>query len=224
MKKLIKAILRIQAIAIALQGIVVAAEATSASPVNAKKEIPPEVHRLCLEAKDYAGCVQVQILGAPKDDGKRRWERDDGNIVVFDPASVKAIKVNGKYGRYLEYRYTLRGVQAGTSGFYSPGVQMPSTARTTVVGTTAYTTVTPGATVGAVSIPGRPGGAFASNWRVEVDCVDYTANWDGDSESWRKLRTIQEEDKPSSKEARKIMDEFCPLIEKLVTEAEGAKS
>jgi hypothetical protein len=183
------------------------------------QEIPSEVHKLCLEAKDYAGCVQAQLVGIPKDDGKRRWERDDGDVVVFDPLSVKAIMVNEKFGRYMEYRYVLRGISAGSPGFSTPGVQMPSIARTNVYGSTAYTTITPGATVGAVSIPGRPGGAFSSNWRVEVDCIDYTANWDGDSESWRKLRNIQPDDKPSSREARKIMDEFCPQMPRLVEEA-----
>jgi hypothetical protein len=219
MSKTILKIFFIANIASGFQQIAIASEATSTS-VNSRKEIPPEIHNLCLEAKDYAGCVQAQILGAPKDDGKKRWERDDGNTVVFDPSSVKALKMNGKHGRYLEYRYVLRGVQAGTAGFNSPGVQMPSTATTNIVGSTAFTTITPGATVGAVSIPGRPGGAFSTSWRVEVDCLDYTANWDGDSESWRKLRTINEEDKASSKEARKIMDEFCPQMPRLVEKAQ----
>lgn len=222
---MIKPTQKIIIIAIIATGVQQVAMASEATPglVNARKEIPPEIHKLCLDAKDYAGCVQAQILGAPKDDGKRRWERDDGDTVVFDPLSVKAIKINGKHGRYLEYRYVLRGVQAGTDGFSSPGVQMPSIATTNIVGSTAFTTITPGATVGAVSIPGRPGGAFSSSWRVEVDCLDYTANWDGDSESWRKLRTVNEEDKASSKEARKIMDEFCPQMEKLVKNAEGTE-
>jgi len=183
------------------------------------QSVPPELHQLCIEAKDYAGCVKTQSTGVPKDDGKRRWERDDGDVVVFDPLSVKAIMVNEKFGRYMEYRYVLRGISAGSPGFSTPGVQMPSIARTNVYGSTAYTTITPGATVGAVSIPGKPGGAFSSNWRVEVDCIDYTANWDGDSESWRKLRNIQPDDKPSSREARKIMDEFCPQMPRLVEEA-----
>jgi len=202
-----------------LQGFALASENKPEMP-QTKEGISPDVHGLCLDAKDYMGCVQAQTNGIQKVDGKRRWERDNGDIVVFDPSTVRAIMVKEKFGRYLEYRYALRGIQSGTTGVYSPGVQMPSTATTNMVGSTAYTTVIPGATVGAVSIPGRPGGLFYSNWRVEVDCLDYTANWDGDSESWRNLKNIKPGESPSSKEARQVMNEFCPQMPRLVEEAQ----
>jgi len=151
--------------------------AQSAAPV-----VPPEIHQLCLDAKDYQGCVNAQVAQPVDVNGKRRWERDSGELIVFDPLSVKAIQVRGQWGRYIEYRYTYRGYQQGTAGYSSPGVQMPSTATTSVYGNTAYTTITPGATVGAFSIPGRAGGPVSRAWKVQADCVEFTADWEGDDQ------------------------------------------
>ena len=92
---------------------------------------------------------------------------------------------------------------------------MPSTATTSVYGNTAYTTITPGATVGAFSIPGRAGGPVSRTWKVQADCVDFTADWEGDDQGWRKLRsTSLKED--SSKEAVGILEEFCPRMAELL--------
>ena len=183
--------------------------------------VSPEIHKLCLDAKDYQGCVSAQMVQPIDPKGKRKWERDSGDIVVFDPLSVVAIQVRGEWGRYIEYRYTLRGYDQGTSGYTSPGVQLPSSATTTMYGNTAYTTINPGATVGSFTIPGRAGGPFSSNWKVQADCIDYTANWDGDDQGWRKLRGINlKED--SSREALKILQEFCPRINDLVNTAKSA--
>ena len=190
--------------------------AQSAAPV-----VSPEIHKLCLDAKDYQGCVNAQTSKSADPNGKRRWERDSGELVVFDPLSVKAIQARGQWGRYIEYRYVYRGYQQGSSGYSSPGVQMPSTATTSVYGNTAYTTITPGATVGAFSIPGRAGGPVSRTWKVQADCVDFTADWEGDDQGWRKLRaTSLKED--SSKEAVGILEEFCPRMAELVDAAKSA--
>ena len=64
-------------------------------------EISPETHKICSDTKDYLGCVNAHGQPPQAPDGKRRWERDDGDIVTFDPKSVKAINMNGGFGRYL---------------------------------------------------------------------------------------------------------------------------
>ena len=33
------------------------------SPIAAKAEVDPKVHKMCLQAKDYLGCVQAQKNG-----------------------------------------------------------------------------------------------------------------------------------------------------------------
>jgi len=53
-------------------------------------------------------------------------------------------------------------------------------------------------------------------WKVEADCQDYTADWKGDDEGWRDLNTATKE---SSIEAKNILDEFCPQMDRLVKEA-----
>jgi hypothetical protein len=190
--------------------------AQSAAPV-----VPPEIHKLCLDAKDYQGCVNAQTSKPADPNGKRRWERDSGEVIVFDPLSVKALQVRGQWGRYIEYRYTYRGYQQGSAGYSSPGVQMPSTATTSVYGNSAYTTITPGATVGAFSIPGRAGGPISRSWKVQADCLEFTADWEGDDQGWRKLRSAPlKED--SSKEAVEILKEFCPKMTELVEAAKSA--
>ena len=97
-------------------------------------EVSPEIHKVCSEAKDYLGCVNAHGQPPQTPDSKRRWERDDGDIVIFDPKSVKAINVNGSFGRYLVYRYVLRTYDAGSRDVSVPGYQMPSTATTNVIG------------------------------------------------------------------------------------------
>lgn len=187
-------------------------------PSKILAEVNPEVHKICSDAKDYLGCINAHNQPSRiSPDIKRKWERDDGDIVIFDPKSAKAINLNGGFGRYLTYRYVLRTYDAGSRGVNIPGYQMPSTATTNVIGNTAFTTVNPGAVVGAVSIPGRPGGPVAQYWSVQADCRDYTADWDGDREGWRKLSP--ESNRPSTKEARAVLDEFCPQMERLIKEA-----
>ena len=57
-----------------------------------------------------------------------------------------------------------------------------------------------------------------NQWTAEADCQDYTANWEGDEEGWRNLKRDKKE---SSVEAKKILDEFCPQMDRLVQEAES---
>jgi hypothetical protein len=67
----------------------------------------------------------------------------------------------------------------------------------------------------------RVGNNFAYEWTAELDCEDYTANWDGDKgkeKGWRNLNTSKKE---SSIEAKKILDEFCPQMNRLVKEEQS---
>ena len=88
----------------------------------------------------------------------------------------------GKYGRYIEYRYSLeeRYINMKTQVW---------------------------------------------DWLVQADCEDYTANWDKDSDGWYKVRDPDmylrpgrfemKEKYPSAKEAKTVLDEFCPKIESI---------
>ena len=61
------------------------------------------------------------------------------------------------------------------------------------------------------------------NWMVQADCTDYTANWDQDNQGWFQVRDPDKYLRPSEdhrkyssgKEAKSILDEFCPKIDSL---------
>ncbi len=65
-------------------------------------------------------------------------------------------------------------------------------------------------------------------WQKEVqgDCKQYTADWNEDSKGWidikepEKYRRKSDEYEPV-REAKAVMDEFCPQIERLVIEAKA---
>ena len=77
----------------------------------------------CLKATDFAGCVETLTKGLDNkrkddiNDGLRTWTRDTGVIVRMRTESIKAIKPNGEYGRYLQWNYsrTGEGDDAGSS-------------------------------------------------------------------------------------------------------------
>ena len=60
-----------------------------------------------------------------------------------------------------------------------------------------------------------------SEWIADADCEDYTVNWEGDVGGWRDVRVHQKE---SSKEALKILDEFCPQMDRLVEETKSGQT
>ena len=57
-------------------------------------------------------------------------------------------------------------------------------------------------------------------WKVKADCEEYTADWKGDVGGWRDLKTSK---KPSSIEAKNILDEFCPQMSKIVEETKSGE-
>jgi len=64
---------------------------------------------------------------------------------------------------------------------------------------------------------------YNNMWGVQADCVDYTANWDQDNAGWFKVKDPSMYLRPgensmkfnSVKEAKAVLDEFCPIIETL---------
>ena len=151
----------------------------TAAPTNAA--VDPKIAEFCMKATDFAGCVQTMTGGLPPkqtkdvEEGLRTWTRDDGTIVRMRINSIIALKHEGQYGRYLEYRY---GLERKSSH---------------------------------------------SMWGVQADCKDYTANWDKDSEGWKRLEDpgmYLRPGEPSSmnqpaREAKAVLDEFCPIIDTL---------
>ncbi len=74
------------------------------------------------------------------------------------------------------------------------------------------------------------GNMGGSSWRVQGDCVEFTANWDNDGMGWTKVKDISYLLKPGARfggqstyeparEAQAVLREFCPQMHKLVLEA-----
>ena len=162
--------------------------------VNA--EIDKETADFCLKASDFAGCVETMKRGLDTkrmndvEDGLRTWTRDTGTKVRMRTKSVKAVQLGKPYGRYLEWFYT-RGVIEGS--FYNWLID-----RTTN------------------NIPAR-------SWKVEADCIDYTVNWQADSGGWMNVRNpdqyVGNQIMDPAREAKNVLDEFCPQMDRLVSEA-----
>ena len=62
-----------------------------------------------------------------------------------------------------------------------------------------------------------------NQWIVQADCIDYTANWDRDNMGWYNVKDPSSYLRPggnsswynAAKEAKSVLDEFCPVINTL---------
>ncbi len=181
--------------------------------------VSEEVHEKCLKAADYLGCVEAQTdgispltkpnnvdqFGLPTPAGAIAHTRRDGTISYFFPDSVVAIKNKNKYGRYLSWRYIYHYNDPGTPGFWKPGTQI-----CTGSGTLRRCFQTP-----SVFVRGRPAGPRSTSWRVDGDCVDYTAKWEKDGRPWKSLNGGRSFESEKLEEAREILQSHCPKIDQL---------
>ena len=85
--------------------------AALALPTAVNANVDLEVHKLCLPAADYLGCVKAMTTKSTEKKinktTKRNFTRDDGKNVVFDPKTVFAKKIREEYGRYIKFNYRL---------------------------------------------------------------------------------------------------------------------
>ena len=93
--------------------------AAFALPTAVNAEIDKKTAEFCMKATDFAGCVETMQRGLPskqkKDvqEGLRTWTRDNGAIIRMRLSSIVALMKKGKYGRYIEYRYSLEDKTGG---------------------------------------------------------------------------------------------------------------
>tara|TARA_B100000212_G_scaffold223255_1_gene169329 strand:- start:423 stop:1076 length:654 start_codon:yes stop_codon:yes gene_type:complete len=171
--------------------------AALALPTAVNAEIDNKTAEFCLKASDFAGCVETMSRGLDSkrekdvDDGLRTWTRDTGVVVRMRTNTLIAIPNKGSYGRYLQWYYA----RSGDS-----------------------------------KVQGK-------SWEVTGDCEDFSANWEGDGLKWMPVQNPEEfltrrfpfpHDRwgqrmndfyPSAVEAKDVLDEFCPQMDRLVLEA-----
>ena len=192
---------------------------TLQSPAWASTEVSEEVHEKCLKASDYLGCVEAQTegispittsknidrFGLQTPRGAVAHTRRDGAIRYFFPDSVVAVKNKNKYGRYLSWRYIYHYNDPGTPGYWKPGTQT-----CTGVGSLKKCVQT-----ASVFVRGRPSGPRSLSWRVDGDCIDYTAKWEKDGKPWQSLKGGRSFESEKLEEAREILQSYCPKIGQL---------
>jgi len=85
-----------------------------ALPTAVNAGVDPEVHKLCLPAADYKGCVQM--MSEDKTENKtREISNSRGYVAFFNPEAVVAKEVDGEYGRYINLRYRLINDNLGSN-------------------------------------------------------------------------------------------------------------
>ncbi|MDA0963918.1 MAG: hypothetical protein O3C02_02525 [Cyanobacteria bacterium] len=185
---------------------------------HASSEIPESIHERCLQAKDYAGCIQANKInlsgqisagqndrfGLPVPANSIAHQRTDGTISYFFPDSVQAVSHKGRRDRYLTWRYTYHYQQAPTAGYWTPGKLSCS-----FVGSIKSCSM-----VGRRYVPGTPGGPRSNTWQVVGDCEDYTAKWLNDRRSWQSLRD-RDFTKEKLEEANEVLESTCARINDL---------
>jgi hypothetical protein len=159
--------------------------AALALPAAVNAEADPKVHKLCLPAADYEGCIKVQTnetrsytsdksVKSIQYDTRELPRNDKSNtIVLFNPGTVIARNFNSEWGRHISYRYVLKR------------------------------------------------GNKSLEIDVDADCFNYKVDWKGDETPWFDVRGSR---RKSHKEAKSILDEFCPQINRLVKEAKARNS
>tara|TARA_A100000172_G_scaffold80931_2_gene71958 strand:+ start:859 stop:1539 length:681 start_codon:yes stop_codon:yes gene_type:complete len=93
--------------------------AAIALPTAVNARVDPEVHKLCLPAADYKGCVEM--MSEEKTENKttenktKVIENDRGFVAFFNPEAVVAKEVDKEYGRYINLRYRLINDHLGSN-------------------------------------------------------------------------------------------------------------
>lgn len=181
------------------------------------QEIPEKLHEQCLQAADYMGCVKANLnpaklqpasidrFGLPIPQGAVANVRRDGTISYFFPASVQGVMTKGTYGRYLTWKYSYHYNQAARNGYWTGGSISCSS-----VGTIKNCRI-----VGRTYVPGYSGGPRTMSWQVIGDCVDYTAKWINNRESWQQLSGGRSFESEKLEEAREILNSACPRLKDL---------
>ena len=208
----------------------------SLSEIPAMADKPTWEEKFCLTAKDYAGCIKHHIdkknslksrspkshsskaqsagvlqtsdslpkstsptglrsstssaqLKSRQDQAEqssrynvRRWARSDHDIIVFNP-SIEYGPEGLNRNQFIRWSYQIFYFMPG---YYSQLTRVPAPSNPSVY-LDRYGPV---------------------NWTVTADCINQTADWQGDRKDWIKVVPST----PALAEAHSIMKEFCPTI------------
>ena len=195
-------------------------------------QVDPKTHKLCLDARDYLGCVKamegskieeastesvdsVENSSRPTVDQKKTGGLQQGEVEVeygftYFPQSVRQLKIRERYGRYLFFIGRSQSEYSASSGTFLPG--SPGTTSCNTFG--SYTSCIPIGGVAPSYIPGQPGGVQKRQYIYHLDCKDLTFDRKGDlsNAGGRKHGWMDVYYDPT---ARAVASEYCRIISTL---------
>ena len=195
-----------------------------AMPLASQAQVEPEIHKMCLEVRDYVGCVEknqtsiqelrkpmnqnLDIMNRPVIENWILYESPDAKSVAYvNPATARKVQVRSVFGRYFEFsylkRYRVPAILA-TQGYYT-NIHPKKTTCQREVNKEVCTTYP------AVRkwIPGRqftPESVNEVKDHAIVDCKDETARWSQNNRRWRKADIYF---------LKRAMNDFCDKVESL---------
>jgi len=190
-------------------------------PAASYSQVDPGIHKACLDARDYIGCVeknQISFKEAQKPIGKSldmlnkpiianwiAYKSPYGQSITYiNPETVKKVKVRSTFGRYFEFTYLKRDkvpsvpATQGYFGEIKPGRTTCRRKSSAEVCTTypAERNWIPGTEFIPESVKEVTGYGI-------VDCKDETARWSIDNKRWRKADLYY---------LRAAINEFCVKV------------
>ena len=165
-------------------------------------QVDSEIHALCIDAKDYSGCVNLNtnskkspidskenrdILGKKVIKGWISYEAPAGKSVSYlSPETIKKLEVRSAFGRYFEFYYLQRDYippVPAKQGYY--GQLKPEETTCEWKSGKRYCTTYPASRTWYPGTPGQPESVKEEESMAIVDCKDRTAKWSESNRSWR---------------------------------------
>ncbi len=171
--------------------------------------VDAEIHKKCIKANDYLGCVKAQnSLNDKSLNNKKTRSIETPSKFTYEPWSVQQLKIRGEYGRYITFIGRTENVYGGTDGYVLQGYG--NTWCNNYGGQTFCNSY--GSSGGYV--PGKQGGTQISQFVYELDCIDMTFDRKGDLKNADgfKLGWMKVYKDPTAME---VADKYCPKISSL---------
>ena len=165
-------------------------------------QVDSEIHALCIDAKDYSGCVNLNKNSEKKSEAPKEKTDILGKTIIRDwilyeaplgksvsylsPETIKKLKVRTTFGRYFEFSYLQRDYVPpvpAKQGYYGP--LKPEETTCEWKGGKRYCTTYPASRTWYPGTPMQPESVKEEESLAIVDCKDRTAKWSESNRSWR---------------------------------------
>lgn len=173
---------------------------TFVRPVSA--QLDAEIHSLCIDAKDYSGCINTnkksesniipprKTIDFLQDDLVEGWTFYEGpfgkSVTYIKPDTTKKLMVRSIFGRYFQFSYIQRNYVPpvpATDGYY--GAMKPEKTTCEWKNKKSICTTYPATRRWHPGAPGQLETFKEESSLAIIDCKDKTAKWSKANRSWR---------------------------------------